>query len=165
VLFKAIPEAKGAVLQNPPNDSNQLILVGHLRGRLLPFNEVQGIIDEESEKIPELRDETLDARRSQNRQRTCILNLGPHHQQARDPEAMVTVEMADSQNPERFDAQPCLLEVDLAPFPSVKKIDLTLEPHRQRCEKPGWHRHHSPGTEKHTLHEPDPPGLLLSNKS
>jgi hypothetical protein len=134
------------VLQGLPNDSNQFILVGHLGRGLMPLNEVNGVVDEEPQEVTELRDETLNARGAEDRERASIFHLGPHHQQAGDTEAMVAVEMAYSQNPERLDAQSRLLEVDLTALHSFEEINLSLEPHRQRGEKPVRHRHHPAGT-------------------
>jgi hypothetical protein len=54
------------------------------------------------------------------------------------------MEMADGQNPERLDPELCLFQIDLTPFASIEKIDLSLKPYRYGGKEPSGHGHHAP---------------------
>jgi hypothetical protein len=143
MLFKAIPETQGRMFQRPPQDADLFIPVGNFRGSLIPFAEGDGIVYIESQNLAKALDESLNARRSKNGQRTRVRHLGPHHEKARNAETVITVKVTDRQDSERLDSELRLFEVDLAPFPCIEEIELSFQSHRQGNESTGRHGHHA----------------------
>jgi hypothetical protein len=118
----------------------------------MPLNKGNGVVDEKSEEFAKVRDKAFNARRANDRKGAWVNHLGPHHEKARKAEAVIAMEVAYGDEAEGFDAQLCLLEIDLAAFSGVKDIKLTLMPHSHRGEKPVRHGHHASGPEKYAVH-------------
>jgi hypothetical protein len=110
----------------------------------MPFKEGQGIIKKKSQGFVNLPDEAFDPGRPENREWTHFRHLSPHHQKSRQPEAVISMKMTDSHNPERLDPELCLFQIDLTPFAGIEKIKLPLKPYHDRGKKPSGHRHHAP---------------------
>jgi hypothetical protein len=91
-----------------------------------------------------LPDESFSPRRPENRKGTRSLHLGSHHDKPRDPKAVISMKMADSQNPERLDPELHLSQIDLAAFASIKDIYLSLKLYRYGGKEPSGHGHHAP---------------------
>jgi hypothetical protein len=129
MFFETISEAEGCMVQRGPSDANQIILVSDSRAPFMPLNEADRIVDKKTEQFTKTLHKAFNARRTDDRQRAGVGHLGPHHQEAGKTEAVIAVKVADGQDPERLDPQLCLLQVDLAAFSGVEKVELPLEPY------------------------------------
>jgi hypothetical protein len=105
---------------------------------------MEGIVDEEAEKLMKLRDQPFDTWRADDCDGSRIRYLSAHHQKAWETEAVIAVKVADGDCPEGFDSESCLLKIYLTSLSGIKYIELPLKPRHREGEKTVGHGHHAP---------------------
>jgi hypothetical protein len=151
-LFQAVSQAEAGVPQGPPCNAYVIVLVSKTICLLGPFNERDRVIDAEFQDFHQHCHESSNARGADEGQGRRIGHLSPKHHEAGNSEAVVRVEVRQTDDVETPHAEPHSLPCQLGPFAGVKKIDASVQPYSETGEEALRHGHHTAGSEQDAFH-------------
>jgi hypothetical protein len=144
------------VFQRLPEKADLMVLVGKAPRSVRPFNKMYGIVEIETKCPLGLMKECSNSRRANDGEGFRIVHLSPEHEKSRDAKAVIGVEMADDNQLETAKTELSLLPGNLSGLTCVKKVDVTIEPHCQRCEQAIGRRHHTASAKENAVQDQTP---------